>query len=62
MDQGKYIFGQLTDFLTCRIFNRLVEKYEGNKHVRSFTFWNKWIPSYAEKAIFMSRTKDILTF
>ncbi|WP_255260487.1 DUF4372 domain-containing protein [Bacteroides sp. L10-4] len=29
MNQGKYIFAQLTDFLPRRVFDRLVEKYSG---------------------------------
>lgn len=41
MNQGKYIFAQLTDFLPQRVFDRVVEKYQGNKHVRSFTCWNQ---------------------
>ena len=36
MNQGKFIFAQLTDFLPRRVFDRLVEKFEGNKHVRSY--------------------------
>ena len=41
MNQGKYIFAQLTDFLPQRVFDRLVSKYDGNKHVRHFTCWNQ---------------------
>ncbi len=43
MNQGKYIFAQLTDFLPRRVFDRLVDKYEGKKHVRSFTCWNQML-------------------
>lgn len=43
MNQGKYIFAQLTDFLPRRVFDRLVDMYEGNKHVRSFTCWNQML-------------------
>jgi hypothetical protein len=43
MNQGKYIFAQLTDFLPRRVFDRIVDKYEGNKHVRSFTCWNQML-------------------
>ena len=43
MNQGKYIFAQLTDFLPRRVFDRLVDKYEGNKHVRSFSCWNQML-------------------
>jgi hypothetical protein len=43
MNQGKYIFAQLTDFLPRRVFDRIVDKYEGNKYVRSFTCWNQML-------------------
>ena len=43
MNQGKYIIAQLTDFLPRRIFDRIVDKYEGNKRVRSFTCWNQML-------------------
>jgi hypothetical protein len=43
MNQGKYIFAQLTDFLPRRVFDRIVEKYEGNKYVKSFTCWNQML-------------------
>ena len=43
MNQGKYIFAQLTDFLPRRVFDRLVEKYSGNKKIRTFTCWNQML-------------------
>lgn len=43
MNQGKYIFAQLTDFLPRRVFDRIVDNYEGNKRVRSFTCWNQML-------------------
>jgi hypothetical protein len=43
MNQGKYIFAQLTDFLPRRVFDRVVDKYDGNKRVRSFTCWNQML-------------------
>ncbi len=43
MNQGKYIFAQLTDFLPSRIFDSIVEKYQGNKYVRIFTCWNQML-------------------
>jgi hypothetical protein len=43
MNQGKYIFAQLTDFLPRRVFDRIVDKYDGNKYVRSFTCWNQML-------------------
>jgi hypothetical protein len=43
MNQGKYIFAQLTEFLPHRVFDRIVAKYNGNKYVRSFTCWNQML-------------------
>ena len=43
MNQGKYIFAQLTDFLPRRVFDRIVKNHEGNKYVRSFTCWNQML-------------------
>lgn len=43
MNQGKYIFAQLTDFLPRRVFDRIVEKHQGNKYVRHFTCWNQML-------------------
>ena len=41
MNQGKYVFTQLTEFLPQRVFDRLVQKYDGNKHIRHFSCWNQ---------------------
>jgi hypothetical protein len=40
MNQGKYVFAQIIDFLPQRIFDRFVEKYDGNKYVKHFSCWN----------------------
>jgi hypothetical protein len=41
MNQGKFIFNQLTDFLPQRVLDRLVENYNGNKYVKFFSCWNQ---------------------
>ncbi len=41
MNQGKYVFAQLTEFLPQRVFDSLVTKYSGNKYVRFFTCWSQ---------------------
>lgn len=41
MNQGKYVFSQLTAFLPKRIFDGIVLKYNGNKYVRHFSCWNQ---------------------
>ena len=39
MSQGQYVFTQLCSFLPKRILDFLVNKYNGNKWVKSFTCW-----------------------
>lgn len=43
MNQGKYVFAQITEFLPRRVFDRIVQKYNGNKHIRTFTCWNQML-------------------
>lgn len=41
MNQGKYVFAQLTVFLPRRVFDGIVKEYDGNKYVKHFTCWNQ---------------------
>jgi hypothetical protein len=41
MNQGKYVFAQLVEFLPQRIFDRFVKQYNGNKYIKHFTCWNQ---------------------
>jgi len=41
MNKGKYVFAQITTFLPQRVFDVIVEKYNGNKYVKHFTCWNQ---------------------
>ena len=41
MNHGKYVFAQIVEFLPQRIFDRFVNKYDGNKYVKHFTCWNQ---------------------
>jgi hypothetical protein len=41
VNQGKYVFAQVSDFLPARIFDRIVANHEGNKGIRHFTCWNQ---------------------
>lgn len=43
MNQGKYVFAQLTEFLPRRVFDRIVKEHGGNRYVRSFTCWNQML-------------------
>ena len=41
MFEGKYVFAQVVEFLPARIFDKHVEKFQGNKWVKHFTCWNQ---------------------
>lgn len=41
MNNGKYVFAQLVEFIPQRVFDRLVNKYKGNRYVKHFTCWNQ---------------------
>ncbi len=41
MNQGKYVFSQLVDFISKRVFDCIVMKYEGDKYIKSFSCWNQ---------------------
>lgn len=43
MNQGKYVFAQLTEFLPKRVFDCIVTRYSGDKHVRFFSCWNQML-------------------
>lgn len=43
MNQGKYVFAQITEFLPRRVFDRIVKSHQGNRYVRSFTCWNQML-------------------
>lgn len=41
MNQDKYVFTQITDFLNRSKFNRIVAKYSGDRYVKSYSRWNQ---------------------
>jgi len=41
MNNGKYVFAQIIEFLPQRIFDKFVKKYHGNKYVKHFSCWNQ---------------------
>ena len=41
MNQGKYVFAQIFEFLPHNDFIRCVRKYEGNYKIKTFTCWHQ---------------------
>ncbi|HZJ19635.1 MAG TPA: DUF4372 domain-containing protein [Pricia sp.] len=38
MNQGKYVFDQITGFLPRRVFDHIVNAHRGNGYAKNFTF------------------------
>jgi hypothetical protein len=43
MNQGKYVFAQLFDFVSHNDFNRCVERYDGNYKTKTFSCWKQFL-------------------
>lgn len=41
MNKGKYVFAQLIEFLDNNKFRHFVDKYDGSRYVKHFTYWNQ---------------------
>jgi len=41
MNQGKFVFAQIVEFLPQRVFDRIADSYDGNRYVKHFTCWNQ---------------------
>ena len=41
MNKEKYVFAQLIQFLNADKFRHIVDKYNGDKYVKSYTCWNQ---------------------
>ncbi len=41
MNQGKYVFAQIVEFLPQRVFDRIADMYDGNRYVKHFSCWNQ---------------------
>lgn len=43
MNNGKYVFAQVTSFLPKRVFDSIVVRYFGDKYIRHFSCWNQML-------------------
>jgi hypothetical protein len=43
MNQGKYVFSQLISYASKYEFKKCVQRYNGDKRVRSFSCWNQFL-------------------
>lgn len=59
MNQGRTVFAQLVQFLDHNEFNRCVQRYGGNKSVRSFSCWNQFLAMAFAQLTYRESLRDI---
>jgi hypothetical protein len=59
MNSGRNIFAQVMDFLPRKEFAKCVERYEGNKHVRSFSCWDQFLCMAFAQLTYRESLRDI---
>lgn len=57
----KYVFAQLVAFMNRSKFNRIVEKYNGNRYVKHFTCWNQLLAMMFGQLCNRSSLRDLVT-
>ena len=57
----KYVFAQIVAFLNRSKFNRIVQKYEGDKYVKHFTCWNQLLAMMFGQLCNRSSLRDLIT-
>jgi hypothetical protein len=61
MNQGKYVFAQLVEFLDHHKFEDLVTRYNGNKGIRGFTCWNQLLMMIFGQLSGRDSLRDLMT-
>jgi len=61
MNQDKYIFSQLTEFLDYDRFSYIVQKYDGDKGTRGFTCWNQLLMMLFGQLSNRDSLRDLMT-
>jgi hypothetical protein len=61
MNQGKYVFAQIADFLPSRVFDRCVDNYSGNHYVKHFKCWNQLLCMMFGQLSGRESLRDLLT-
>ncbi len=61
MNKGKYVFVQVSPFLSPHVFDRFVTEYDGNKWVKHFTCWNQMMCMMFGQLSGRESLRDLLT-
>jgi IS4 transposase len=60
MNHGKYVFSQLVDFLPQRVFDRITDKYKGNKSIKHFSCWNQLLCMIFGQLSYRESLRDLI--
>ena len=61
MQTGKYVFSQLLSFIHAEQFKRIVNKYNGNYRIRSFTCWHQFLCMSFGQLTHRESLRDVVT-
>lgn len=61
MHSGRLIFAQLLDFLPCCEFNQCVDRFHGNRRIRSFSCWDQFVVMAFAQLTYRESLRDIET-
>ena len=59
MNQGRTLFAQLLDLAPHNAFRRCVERYGGNRRVRTFTCWDQFLCMAFAQLTYRESLRDI---
>ena len=59
MYSGRLVFSQVMDHLPMKAFNRCVQRYQGNRHVQSFTCLDQFLCMAFAQLTFRESLRDI---
>ena len=61
MNDGKYVFAQITNFLPKRVFDGIVDHYKGDKYIRHFSCWNQMLSLIFGQLTNRDSLRDLIT-
>lgn len=61
MNDGKYVFAQITNFLPKRVFDGIVDHHQGDKYVRHFSCWNQLLCMIFGQLTNRDSLRDLIT-
>ena len=59
MNQGQTVFAQVMQFLSHDEFHRCVDRYNGNRNIRSFTCWDQFLAMAFAQLTYRESLRDI---